>query len=350
MMSWNSRAARRGLVRATMVVAALVVSGLCWDAQVRGAVVVPLQYNNSDNAAISFGATTYGPPTPGVPTWIPNNVSGQVDILSSPGGTFLTANPVTSNNVAEIGPVAIPNGNSLFLNWTGGTSGDGSPFGTGAATIYGPAATFGLTDATGGGGGTASYGIESWNSNWTINGPFMGTLGTYLSIGGNVPLTGSAAVAGMMSEIYVNGNIGAPDYTLSEVLAISNQGGGVYSYVALGSFAGSDPNTTGATFSGILANSLTNDFQGLSTSMVNVDFGGATTDLKVTTTITFYADPASINPIAPDLSLIPGGFLPDLVVGSSAVPEPGSIIMGSTALVALSALRWMRRRACRAAA
>src|SRR5262249_4196077 len=58
-------------------------------------------YLGSHDGGISFGVSGYGAPVPGVPTYIPNNVTGLTDILSSPGGTFQTANPVIANNIAS---------------------------------------------------------------------------------------------------------------------------------------------------------------------------------------------------------------------------------------------------------
>lgn len=337
MESQRFSTAPRGLVRPGLSLAALALLSLYSSGLARAALV----YNGSDNSAIAFGATTYGPPTPGVPTWIPNNISGLNDILSSPGGTFLTANPVVGNNVAEVGPAAYGPGAFQFLNWTGGISGDGSPFGSGSAAIFGPAAAFSLTDATAGGGGTASYGIETWNSYYTQTTPYVGTFGTFLSIGGSVPLVGSAAVAAVQTEVYVtSGGVTTPYVFAPLVLAISNQGGGTYSYVA-------HSEANGISGAAIVGNGA-GGFAGLAIDNYLANFAAGTT-IKVTSTLTFYADPASIDVIAPDLSLLPGLSLPGESFGGTAVPEPGSMIMGGTAMLAVSFLGWLRRRAGRAA-
>ena len=66
--------------------------------------------------------------------------------------------------------------------------------------------------------------------------------------------------------------------------------------------------------------------------------------ISVTSTLTFYADPASIDTIAPDLSLIPGGSLPGELFFGTSVPEPSTAVMGGSALVILSTFGWLRRR------
>ena len=141
-------------------------------------------YTGSNNSVISFGHHRRLQREDA--RWIPNNVTGLNDILASPGGTFQLANPVVGNN--RVGrPGGLRSRGLAFLDWTGGTRpAERRPFGTGSAAIYGPAATFALTDATPGGGGTASYGIETWNSSYTQTTAYNGTFGTFLSIGGNV--------------------------------------------------------------------------------------------------------------------------------------------------------------------
>ncbi|MEJ0091421.1 MAG: hypothetical protein WDM80_16960 [Limisphaerales bacterium] len=97
------------------------------------AVVSPLAVNaqlnyigaGTDAGVISFGRHGYGLPQPGIPTYIGNNFSGLNDVLSSPGGTFLTANPVIANNILSIA------GNTpMFGFQIGGGNGNGA-FGSG---------------------------------------------------------------------------------------------------------------------------------------------------------------------------------------------------------------------------
>jgi hypothetical protein len=299
-----------------------------------GAARAALVYNGTTNAAISFGATNYGGGAQVTPKWIANNVTGLNDILASPGGTFQLANPVVGNNVASVGPAAFGPGTSEFLTYAGGTAPlSGAPFGVGTAAIYGPYATFALTDATPGGGGTASYGIETWNSSYTQTTAYNGTFGTYLSIGGNIHIPGSSVVAALQSEVYVtSGGVTTPYVFAPLILALGNTGGASYSYVY-----------NSASGASIRYNAATGAFTGLAIDSYAASFLAGTT-IDVTSTLTFYADPASIDVTAPDLSLIPGASLPGESFGSASVPEPSSMITAGTSLVVLSLLGWLRRR------
>ncbi len=339
MVSQRLNAGRRGLVRVLLVLAAVAGFGLIAPEPARAGLV----YDGSSNSVISFGATTYGGGSQVTPKWIANNVTGLNDILASPGGTFQLANPVVGNNVASIGPATYGPGTSQFLNWTGGTSGDGSPFGSGAARIYGPFASFALSDATAGGHGTASYGIETWNSTYTQTTAYHGTFGTYLSIGGNIGLVNSSVAAAIQTEVFVTPHGGATtEYVFAPlILAAANLGLGTYSYVALAA-------NNAASGSAILVNPNTGAFEGLAIDNYAANFSANTT-INVTSTITFYADPASIDSIAPNLGLLPGLSLPGESFGAAGIPEPSSMIMGGTALVALAAATWVRRRIRRAA-
>ena len=211
------KAGPRGSARCVLALAAVAVLGVAQPVPVRAGLV----YTGTTNSAISFGASGYVPGN-GSPQWISNNVTGLNDILSSPGGTFGVASPVVGNNVASVGSAGYGPGTTQFLDWTGGIApASGAPFGSGAATIYGPAATFALTDATLGGGGSASYGIETWTSNFVQTTPYVGTFGTYLAIGGNVGIVGSSAIAALQSEVTINGvtHVLAPRYWRSATLA-----------------------------------------------------------------------------------------------------------------------------------
>lgn len=338
MVSQRFKTGLRGLVRRAPVLAAVVVVGLISSEPARAALV----YTGSNNSVIVLGATKYGAGN-GTPQWIHNVNSGLNDILSSPGGTFGVANPVIGNNVAGIGPAAYGPGVFQFLTHTGGVSGDGSPFGSGAGVIYGPAASFALTDATPGGGGSASYGIETWNSFYTQTTAYNGTFGTYLAIGGNVGIPGSSAVAAVQTEVTVT-PIGGPATTYvfaPLILAVANNGALGYSYVALSA-------ANALSGAAIVANRATGAFSGLAIDNYAASFS-AGSRIAVTSTLTFYADPASISVSTPDLSLLPGLSLPGESFGGSSVPEPSSMIMGGTALLAVSVFGWLRRRTGRAA-
>lgn len=339
----------QSLIWMGLMAALMVLTGVLGPAPARAEALVPaVQYTGSTNAAISFGATNYGGAGEANPVWLSNNITtpitGVDDILASPGHGYLLADPVVGNNVASTGGppgLNIPVGNTLFLNWTGGLSPqDNAPFGSGRATIYGPAATFGLTDATPGGGGTASYGIESWISNYTINQHVTGTFGTFLAISGSIGVgNNAAAVAALQTEVLATGpGGGAPvQYTFGPlILAAANTPGG------LNNVAVYDANGIAGSGAAISVDA-SGDFNGLAINDYAADFAAGTT-LSVVSTLTFYADPASLEASTPDLSLIPGGKLPDFAFGSVSVPEPSSIVLGGTAMLALSLIGGIRRR------
>src|SRR5262245_45770574 len=99
------------------------------------------------NGGISMGVAPLGPPiSPGVPTYLLNNVNGRTDILTNPG-LGLTANPSIPNNTLSVGPLAWGPGQYIFGFQNGGGNING-PFGNGAAYITGP--QFGYTLADGG--------------------------------------------------------------------------------------------------------------------------------------------------------------------------------------------------------
>ncbi len=283
---------------------------------------------NGGNGITSFGVAGYGAPVPGVPIYIPNNFTGLNDILSSPGGTFQTANPIIANNIASYGPGLLP---SAFFQVGGGNV--NGAFGAGTVTTTGPGVGFTLSDS-GPAGGSASYEIASWNANYTEPVGFVGTYGNVLSIGGVLPAVGSASVASLRTVI-TSANPGSPFFggvTLPQlVLADAEIAPGVFSWVALGG--------TGAA---ILTN-LAGGYSGLALNRIAVAIpaGDAFT---VTTTLTAYADPASIDTIAPDLNLFNGlGPLPDFSVGS-ATPEPGSIVLAGIGAVVLAWVKLGRRK------
>ena len=280
------------------------------------------------HAVISYGVTDYGAPVPGVPTFIPNNFSGQNDILSSPGGTFLTANPVLANNIASQGFATLPAGSVQV----GGGNGNGS-FGSGAVSISGPGVGFDLSDPIPG-GGSASYEIASWNATYTDPAGYVGSYGSYLSIGGSLPAVGSAAAISLVTEITSNdpaspffGGITLPDL----VLADAQVSPGVYSWVALGG--------SGAA---VVTDAVTSTFEGLAINNLAVAIPAGDV-FTVTTTMTAYADPATIDTTAPDLSLLPDLALPGVVL-SASTPEPSSTMLALIAAAILAAARFAGRK------
>jgi hypothetical protein len=334
MGSQKFHATPRGLVQPALMLAAVAVFLLCSPERAGAAgVLPPVSYNGSTKATISFGASkNYG--ASAAPVWLRNNVTGLNDILESPGGSFPTINAAVSNNVASVGPATIGPHTFEFLNWTGGHSGDGSTFGAGSGAIFGPSAIFGLTSSVNG----ASYGIETWTASYTQNVAYNGTFGTYLSVGGRLDGVGSFVVAAAQTEVTVGAGAGAHTYVLTPlILAVEETAPGTYAYVY--------DSQSGAK---ILVNSVTNGFAGLAIDNYAAHFLPGT-PISATTTLTFFGDPAMISTTSPDLSLLPGVSLPGESFGAGGVPEPGSLVMGGSAMIALSFLSWLRRRARRAA-
>jgi hypothetical protein len=242
--------------------------------------------------------------------------------------------PVLANNTSSTG---IVNFGSLSWSQVGGGNVNG-PFGAGSGLIVGPGAAFGLTDATPGGGGSASYGIESWVSRYTEVGNYSGSFGTYLSIGGSLPVVGSSAVAALQTEVsFLNPGGQVNNYVLAPLILAVGNGVGSLTFVAIGGPSGHS--------AGILYNSLTTGFVGLATDNYSALIPSGT-QITVTSTITFYADPASIDSIAPNISLFPGlDPIPGLVfVGSATVPEPSGAVLGGIATAVLSLASWLRWR------
>lgn len=266
---------------------------------------------------VSFGVTPYGLPVPGTPTYILNNFNGRFDILSSPGGTFLTANPVVANNIASFGPGPLPG----FGTWTGGGNGWG-PFGSSTIAINGPQIGYNITD-TAPGSGSASYAIGTWSATFNEPAGYVGGYGTYLSISGSVPAIGNAAVAALRTHItsanpaspFFNGGLGIELPQL--VLANSQTGLGVFSFVALGG--------SGAA----MLTDIFGNFRGLAIN----NFGIAIPAGDVFTaesTLTIYADPAMIfdlDPLTdPALMAAVGVPLPQFGVVQAPEPATGSLL------------------------
>lgn len=277
---------------------------------------------------VSFGVTPYGAPVPGVPTYILNNFNGRTDILASPGGTYLTANPVVANNIASFGPGPLPG----FGAWVGGGNGWG-PFGAGSAVINGPNVNYSLSDPIAG-GGSASYGIASWNANFVdpLGSPGFGT---FLSIAGSVPNVGSAAVAALRTRI-VSANPASPFFGGFEmpqlVLANSQVAPGIFSFVALGG--------SGAA----LLSDIFGNFRGLAINnfALPIPAGDAFT---AQVTLTFYADPAmmyALDPLTdPALMLAAGTPLPNNSLVTT-VPEPATGAMVCFGFLGIAG--WLKRR------
>ena len=277
---------------------------------------------------VAFGVSPYGAPVPGVPTYIPNTFNGRTDILSSPGGTYLTANPVVANNIASFGPGPLPG----FGAWIGGGNGWG-PFGAGAAVISGPNVQFSLSDPIAG-GGSASYGIATWNATFADPAGSPG-FGTFLSLAGSVPNVGSAAVAALRTRI-TSANPASPFFGGFEmpqlVLANSQVAPGIFSFVALGG--------TGAA----LLSDIFGNFRGLAINNFALPIPAGDV-FTAQVTLTFYADPAmfyALDPLTdPALIAATGTTLPNNSLVTT-VPEPTAGALVCFGLIGLT--RWLKRR------
>ncbi len=295
---------------------------------------------------IAMGVAPYGgAPNVGAPTYIANNFTGRNDILTSPGlgtlGGYLTASPVTANNIFSLGPQAAP----LGATQTGGGNGSGA-FGSGVGFDGGSFANFSLADS-GAGGGSASYMIISGDSTYNVNGAAVAagtSYGSYIGIGGAVPLVGNADVVSLMvhysdtAGVFGAGGTDAPQ----EILAISRNGAGAlignYNIVTKGGDAGANAGL-------ILDNGVTGAFRALA---VDSDVLGAALPvgdvITVLWTLTAFSDPASIDSIdfSQDLLNLAGPLPTDLFmdVNASTAPEPATPLLIASGLVAI----WLYRR------
>lgn len=274
---------------------------------------------NGGNGRTVYGVTGYGLPVPGNPTYIGNNVTGRTDILSSPGGTFLTANPVVANNIADTGNLFTP----FFSFQIGGGNGNGA-FGSGSATVLGPSMFFSLSDPAPG-GGSASYMITSWFPSFKVDADgFAGNLGAYLAIGGRNLAQADSSVAALRVEYSLNGGAFTP---IPQMVLAAN--GLTLQGVAIGG-------------SGAVMQNVNGFFRGLSIDNLGPFVLAPGTTIDVVATLTAYADPAFIDSITPDQSLIAltGATLPDFSIANTASPEPGTLGLLGAGLVFLA---WWRR-------
>jgi hypothetical protein len=284
----------------------------------------------SVSGGTSYGATGYCCVNNGAPTYIANNVTGNNDILTSPGGGFQTANPVIGNNVAQSGIVNAP----YFFNWAGGTGGlSGAPFGIGLTTVTGSGVGFALSDATAG-CCSASYSITSINDTYTVGaGGYNGTFGAYLSISGTNSTINDSAVASAIVEYSING--GAFIFMPQMVLAANGNCNNV---------------TLGGSGAAIVQNGCAgNKFTGLSIDNLGAVNWAQGTTIQIIAAITAYADPANfdiLDSYIPDANLISltgatlPGFTGAVETGVAApTPEPATLALTGLALLTLNLLR-----------
>ncbi|WP_293907760.1 PEPxxWA-CTERM sorting domain-containing protein [Phenylobacterium sp.] len=322
-MKTDSSSRRTAASRRSLHTFAFAVASLGLLASV-GAADAAIVYTGGTGLTV-YGVAPYGGGGQPAPIFGANNVTGFNDVLLSPGHGFLTADPSIPHNILDTGirPLAL---RSFQI---GGGNGSG-PFGAGQALITGPQIGFRLSDAAPA-GGSASYMISSWDANFTVDGGgFLGNLGSYLSIGGRLSAPGSASAVSLVSNYYLNGIY--QGQTAPLVLAAAGNG----NFQALGG--------SGA----VLRFGGGGRYRGLAIDNVAAALG-AGTNLRVVSTLTAYADPASIDSFSVPLDLLDltGTTLPDFAFSGSSggVPEPaawGLLLLGFGALG--QALRGRRGR------
>ncbi len=277
-----------------------------------------VNYTNGTGATV-YGVTNYGgAPNNGAATFINNNVTGRNDILSSPGGGFLTINPVIGNNIAQT-PAAVPLPLASFQ--IGGGNANGA-FGAGAVTITGPGVGFAINDS-GIGGGSASYSVSSWSANFTVGaGGFNGTLDSALAIAGTLVsgAGGSAVAASLVTSYSVNN--GAAIVLAPLVLAAAGNG----NFAASGGAAGLGFANANSSFLGLALDR---------SGVVGLNAGDLVTAVN---TLTIVGDPASLDTIAPaDLNFLQSQYfisptfipLDNLNIADQPPSSSGQMLIGS---------------------
>jgi hypothetical protein len=207
----------------------------------------------------------------------------------------------------------------------------GGNFGGGQTVVTPTLLAFDLTANPLAAANTASYSIgrESVVFETGANG-FAGDLGTFLSIGGDFAAAGGDDVAASLVTTYTLVGGGGGGTTTPLVLAFNSAGGTATS---------GDFSVTGAGAQCGVAAAAT-AFCGFASDSVPVILA-AYQVIDVTTTFSVYADPASIDSIAPDLSLtgvganLPADSISDVEDSFSdedngvpiATPEPGAWVL-----------------------
>ena len=274
---------------------------------------------------ISYGVAPYGAPSQPTPIFSFDTNTGFFDILSSPGGGFLTANATAGNNISETGEQNIL-GSVLEASQLGGTNGLGN-FGYGQGDVTNNAIGDVAVSDSGPGGGTLSYGIFNTIDTFKQVGAFNGTIGVVLPIAGVVPFVNSASAASLIETVT---DLTTGVVTGVPIAAIGIAGNGRTSLVGN---AGTALVTRGTAFSA------------LAVSTTNANFADGDM-LQVATVFTVFADPSSLDVTSIDPSLLEmsGAVLPgEQFAQLTPSPEPGAFLLAAAPLV--FAFVWWRRKA-----
>jgi len=274
----------------------------------------------------SYGVAQYGgAPNNGGATYLANNfyntqgIGARADILTSPGGGFLTANPVVVNNIASTGVVGLP-----LATWVAGVSNVNGTIGLAASTITGPTVGFALTDANADGTGVASYLISSWRADFQWQGAAVvnGFFTNFLAASGAFSSPLSAAAVGLRTVIYVN-NVFFVD--LPELVIGARTANGFFTGTA-GAYNGN-----AAVF-----NALALGRAGFGVNLNNGD------SVRAYSTLTAIADPASlgVDSSADFSSYFQSGDIGVNELADVQIPEPGTIAF---LVSGLGLLVWKRR-------
>jgi hypothetical protein len=245
-----------------------------------------------------YGVTSYGGAPQVAPSFIFNNGTGFNDILASPGGGFLTAAPIVANNIFETGVVAAPSSSSQ----TGGSNING-PFGNARSRLEGVHFAFDLGDAAL--CCSASYIVSSWTSNLLVTpGGLGGDPLTLLGIAGTLPDASSSFAASLVTHYYLND---VYQGTLAPLVLAQARNGNSQ---AIGSLDAQITMDGFGRFTGFAFNSIPG-------------FVAAPGDvLKVTSTLTAFADPAKTDFWLPPAPLTDEELARMVSLVSSGVPEP----------------------------